>query len=392
MSSNSYNAKTAIITLLVVLIVLLGVLIFLVNQVNNNQNKKTSQTNQNTTTQKTSPTNTNQKSDTSSKKTQTKSEPHLLLDTQGNYQLVNLTNGNKQTNIIPKDYQDVGRFNYNQFPEYLILQRDNNLYHYHIKTDSIKQIRNLTVKQKESGNVFPSISEKGKFLISLGSYSSNHTNAPDQVRRIVYDAENNEIERRIKNVRNLDCAKYDSKYNQIYTWCGLNAANSLPIAKEDLDGSNREEIATLSDYGLDQSNIQKISVYYHDNSFIAFNREDFSKLDVISIDNNNTKTKNFQVSSKIQNKLKNLTPNTAAFSQINNDESIFLIGGYDNIALLKSSNGKIKQVKLIKENNPTPRAIFTHKEKAYYISKKDKVIKVIDLEKLKVTNSISHKS
>lgn len=143
-----------------------------------------------------------------------------------------LSLNNKTTSLLlPEWYRILGQ--YDDFPEYLILKKELNLYSYTISDWTINQILIDTLDEKNNVTVYPSISEKDKFYIhvvdwylvdGMLSYQSKET------KEYFYDAETNIATARksspVKDVydnllyylHDSSWEIYDSESDIFYSW------------------------------------------------------------------------------------------------------------------------------------------------------------------------------
>ncbi|MBD3360388.1 hypothetical protein GF366_01145, partial [Candidatus Peregrinibacteria bacterium] len=196
----------------------------------------------------------------------------------GDYSLVDFENGN-EIDFIPEGYEVVDQhsYSYDNFPFYLILQKENNLYSYNVEAQNLKEISNLEVKDSEKVRVYPSISEKKGFFLEINEYGPDEEfgmglPSPIATYSYFYNASSNEL----LNADNIDydeCLVYDSKYDRFFAWrCAEGIGNSIPLVTMNFDSEVVDELVSLEDYGLTEDDLGLISANYNNEKFFTLSK------------------------------------------------------------------------------------------------------------------------
>lgn len=197
------------------------------------------------------------------------------------------------TPLFSKEYEIINQHGYGDLPEYFILQKEETLLAYDLGNKTFQPITiNPVIKEKARAWVYPSITEKNKFIIQI-----NHGKPVDgmydfeikSIEEFIYDADTNTIQK-IQATQSAagaysTCKEYDSKNNRIYRWfCGEGIGSSGPLMTIDLQTREETTIASESEFGITDD--QFVSVWFNQGKFYLqpqswFKDEKFAKIMVV---------------------------------------------------------------------------------------------------------------
>ena len=186
---------------------------------------------------------------------------------QGKYSLVNVQTGETQ-DFIPAGYTLLGQFDYQTFPTFLILQKDNDLYAYSVENKIVNSVfgsfNDLKLKKNEQARIYPSMTEKDKFIIRIDTLDLSQVSEFDgsspilSTRIYSFDASTNKLVA-IANGKFDGCAEYDSKNQRSFTWpCGEGIGSASPLSISDLNGNVQSQVITAKDFGMPNDDLVHI--------------------------------------------------------------------------------------------------------------------------------------
>lgn len=312
------------------------------------------------------------------------------------YFLVNLKTGETK-DFIPDDYTLLAQHNYLHLPTFLILQKDGELFFYDVLNKIPKKIfiskENLRIKQDESVTIYPSITEKDKFIINIDKLNLSQQkseNASFEPRIMssqtyLFDASKNYLVG-MKNFKSNGCVLYDSKNQRFFTWlCGEGVGSSLPLYVSDMEGRIHNQAVSLDDFGFKQDDIAKVAVYYSNGLFFVFDTYKFSKIIILDPQSASLVKETYTFGDPIKLQIGQLYPYSIS---IDKGRNTIIIGGDNFILLLRFDNNKnIVQSKYILEKEVYANFIFVNEGKLYYQSQGD--IRVVDLDTWQAERTIT---
>ncbi|MFH1749568.1 MAG: hypothetical protein ABH837_01575 [bacterium] len=345
----------------------------------------------------------------------------------GEYQLVNVDNGKKES-FIPTGYEFISSNSGNYrssfrsaFPDYLILERDNQLFSYFVQEKKIEKI-DIYIEESYEVNLFSSISEKNEFYIVVNEVLKDEDKWWDfeviNAKKYFFDAKTNQVELTDKinfgkTTETHNCYRYDSQYSRFFTWsCTFkNTYGSLKVYNIKTD--TYQEIVNSDDFEIYDDYIK---YSYNNGYFFAMSVENnYSKMIIIE-PNKDTQKKEYLIDKSIQDFIQNEIYgygfDWARMLYLKEKQTIIVAcqevtgGEQYGILLLGLNNEKIKDYKYIKtdfigedlKTRFTFGEFFTDEEKIYFLAydyfKKEPedqkvMIKIIDPETKKIEKSVT---
>jgi len=311
---------------------------------------------------------------------------------EGKYSLVNIDSGETKE-FIPTGYTIVDQHNYDVFPNYLILQKDNDLFSFNLENQLLNslfsQLSDLKLKKNEQARIEPSITEKNKFYVVINEYNPNEEQGmglptPINTRSYFFDASVNKLEN-MKNITFSSCYKYDSKNQRFFTWpCGEGIGSSIPLSIKDLNGNNSRDIVSMQDYGLKKDDFGPVSAEYNNGVFIISEKSGLSKITIVNPTPTEPTKDVYVVNSNVKSQLNETYPYSEAIDKSNNT---IVIGGNNFILLLKyDGNKQIIESKYIADKEIYANFIFPYNGKIFYQSKE--ALRIVNLASWQLEKSI----
>lgn len=311
---------------------------------------------------------------------------------EGKYSLVDIDSGATK-DFIPAGYTIVDQHNYDIFPNYLILQKDNDLFSFNLENQLLNslfgQFSDLKLKTNEQARVEPSITEKNKFYVVINEYNPNEEQGmglpiPINTRSYFFDASVNKLES-TKNITFGSCYKYDSKNQRFFTWpCGEGIGSSIPLSVKDLNGNNSRDIVSMQDYDLKKDDFGPVSAEYNNGVFMISEKSSLSKITVVNPVPAEPTKDVYVVNSSVKFQLNETYPYSEAIDKSNNT---IVIGGNNFILLLKyDGNKQIVESKYIADKEIYANFIFPYNGKIFYQSKD--ALRIINLASWQLEKSI----
>lgn len=309
---------------------------------------------------------------------------------------LNLSDGTIKE-FVPTGYKIIDGHNYNPFPTYLILEKNKKLYSYQLDNKLLIDIFGnniLSMQENEGARIYPSISEKNRFFITINRYGPAGGMGMGiepilESRYYFFNALTNQfLESANKSFyNNQTCFEYDSKNSRFFTWpCGEGIGSTLPISIVDLNGINKKEVIPAPLNGI------RPKVNYNNGQFIiisprgqvngkytAFSNSPLPN-EVTLFDPSNLQKNTYTFSDNAASQIQEFSPYSAIVSKTTNT---IVVGGANDILLLKfDSSNKITEAKYIPEREIYANFIFVYNENLYYQTRS--AIKVVNL----VTNQV----
>ena len=312
---------------------------------------------------------------------------------EGKYFLIDVTTGQTKE-FLPSGYTLINQTEYQMFPTFLILQKDNNLYSYSVKDKIANSIfgsvDDLKLSKDEQVRIYPSITEKDRFIIEINKLNLSIVNEFDgsspiiSTRSYSFNALTNKLVR-INTVKFDGCAKYDSKNQRFFTWpCGEGIGNSAPLAVTDLSGKEQKKVITLEEFGLDKQGIGSISLKYQNGLFFAWGGGNYQKIVVLDPQAADPAKETYMVSEQVKSQIKEAYPYSVSIDQIS---KTIIIGGDSYILLLRfDAQHQITQSSYIPDKDIYANFVFVNDGKLYYQAPDN--IRVVNLYDWKIEKSI----
>lgn len=312
----------------------------------------------------------------------------------GKYSFINL-NTEETKEIIPPEYEIVDQHNYDPFPNFFILRKNNELFSYSLINKSLNKISIGLLKESEQVRIHPSISDKDRFYLVINDIKETMgmVNEITGSRKYFLDANSNQVQ----NADDIDlpgvsdftgCYKYDSKYSRFFIWpCGEGIGSSISLTVYSLTTQTQKDVVTFQDFGLNE-NIDSIAVKYNNEYFLIipkYNRDKFSKIIIVRPTKDIVK-ESFMISQDVMVKLNDIYPYSALFAE---GKNTIVIGEKHSILLLRfNSNNQIVDSFYIPDQNLYANFVFLHNGKIYYQSRATKSIRIINLDSWQIEKSI----
>lgn len=310
----------------------------------------------------------------------------------GSYSLKNIDSSEKKE-FIPSGYKIIYWYQYDTYPDYLILQKDNQLFSYVVNSQKILKIsdENSDLKQNEEVFVEPSITEKNKFFIEINKYDPNEepglgSPSPISTRSYFFDAKTNTITPATNvNAINLrSCHKYDSKYERFFSWpCGEGVGSQVPLSITDVNGKNAQEIVTMEDFNM-RDYYSKVTYLNYNNGLFLISDSDLTKILVVDPKMQNPQKTIYTVDNAVSSKV----DEAYTYSKwIDTDNKTIVFGGSDFILFFKyNAQNQITEMKYFPDEAIYANFIFPYDGKIIYQSKND--LKIINLATWDVEKTI----
>lgn len=289
------------------------------------------------------------------------------------YKLINLST-EEEKEFIPKGFQIVDMNNYGNNPKFLILRKSNELYSFEVANGEIKKIVNGSVLYNEKVNVYSSMTEDGKFYLSvkkIGGASDFGTLIVVANRDYLLDIEENRLIPTPKLVAldvNVRCQEYDSKFKRFFFWIsGEGASTFLPFSFYDLNKGVENELIALGKR-------DNFTSFDFDGGLFFAGIKD-GGIVVIKPDKDISQ-ESFLFSNEIKNKLPEEGFRSMLYVE---NKNTIVAGGGDGIGLFKFIDHEIVDYKYISESSAYANFIFTDYERVYYKPEYKNQINVLNL-------------
>jgi len=310
---------------------------------------------------------------------------------QGKYSLVNVQTGETKE-FLPAGYTLLNQWDYQNFPTFLILQKDNDLYSYNVEnkiTNSIfGSFNDLKLKKNEQARVYASMTEKDKFIIRIDTLDLSQVSEFDgsspvlSTRTYSFDASTNKLVS-IANGKFDGCAEYDSKNQRFFIWpCGEGIGSAGPLSISDLNGNVQKQIITAGDFRLPHDDL--VHIEFKNGLFFAFNNSKDIKIIVVNPTLVNPTKEIYTATEQVKSQISDISTYSMAIDRSTNT---LIIGGDSYILLLRfDTNKQITQSAYIPDKEIYANFIFPNAGKLYYQAKDN--IRVINLNSWQIEKSI----
>jgi len=308
---------------------------------------------------------------------------------QGKYSLVNVQTGETQ-DFIPAGYVLLNQWDYQMFPTFLILQKDNDLYSYSVENKIVNSVfgsfNDLKLKKNEQARVYASMTEKDKFIFRIDTLDLSQVSEFDgsspvlSTRTYSFDASTNKLVS-IANGKFDGCAEYDSKNQRFFTWpCGEGIGSASPLSISDLNGNVKSQVITAKDFGMPNDDL--VHIEFKNGLFFALGKD--TKILVLNPAEINPTKEVYTATAQVNSQISDLY----AYSMgIDRSTNTLIIGGNSYILLLRfDANKQITQSTYIPDKEIYANFIFPNAGKLYYQAKDN--IRVVNLNSWQIEKSI----
>lgn len=306
------------------------------------------------------------------------------------YSLIDIK-GEEVKDFIPGGYKIVGQHSYEILTDYLILQKDSNLFLYSVQDEKIDSLTEkydyFKLAEDEDIRLKPSITEKDKFYIVIYRYKIEEMGMgiPEMLstRSYYLNASNIEI-KEANEIEFNNCYQYDSKNKRFFSWpCGEGIGVSIPLSILDLEGNEQEEIISLQNYGLDEDDVGAVSLQYNNGYFLASEKGNLSKVTVVDAKYSELKKDEYILSDEVKSEIDESYPYS---STIVLNKKTIVIGGSNFMLLLKfDENKQVIESKYIEDKEIYANFIFPYNGKIYYQAKN--ALRILNLDTWEIEKS-----
>lgn len=306
----------------------------------------------------------------------------------GEYFFSDIENGEVKA-IIPTGYEIISQHSYDIFPDYFILQKDNNLFSFKVEERAINIINNLELGENEKAYTEPSITEKDKFYIVIEEYDPNEEldfggPSPINTRTYFFDASMGKLTP-AGDMDLYSCYKYDSKNERMFTWyCGEGYGYTIPLFISSLDGGGLQEVISTEDYGLQKDDWGSVYVNYNNGAFMALEKNKPTKITVVNPSPKEVIKEVYSISDKVKSQLDDVSTYSVAIDRENN--TIVIGQGYAILLLKYNSDKEIVESKYIKEPEVYANFTFPYSGKIIYQSGSN--LKIVNTDNWQIEKTI----
>lgn len=307
---------------------------------------------------------------------------------EGKNRFINLRTRAEVT-MIPDGYAIPMQHNYNQFPGFVILEKDGALFTFDFKNKAVTRIpSDLKVNENEQIFPYPSLSEDGKFFLMFNTYDPNEIGGmmPTAVasRSYFFDAVTNTLEESDLKEENLrSCYEYDSLHKRFLEWrCGEGVGSVLPVVEKDLRGVVKGDVFSPLEFDRSRDALD-VKVDYANGLF-------FAAQDRIIIWDPKTNAKQTYVFT--ESIAQTLPEYLYAYSMTYDPGTkTIVVGQGDGVLLFRfDENRNIFASKRFPQDQLYANFIFVHDGKAYYAGGfSSKTINVLNLKTWEMEPAIS---
>ena len=311
----------------------------------------------------------------------------------GDYSLINIESEETQ-DFIPEGYKIVEQYAYQTFTNYLLLQKDSNLFLYNIENENIESLSEkydyFKLAEDEDIRLYPSVTEMDRFYIVIYKYDMNDSMGMGLIdmlstRSYYLDAQT----QKANEAHEIDfsgCYQYDSKNERFFNWkCDEGIGVSIPLVIKDLQGNELQEAISLQEYGLNEEGIGLVSMQYNNGYFLAMEKGNLSKIIAIDPKSSELIKDEYIVSDEVKSEIDESYPYSMA---IVSSKNTIVVGGGNFILLLRfDENKRIIESKFIEDKEIYANYIFPYKGKVYYQAKD--ALRIINLDTWEIEKSIS---
>jgi len=292
----------------------------------------------------------------------------FVTGSEGKYQTINFATGSSGS-LIPIGYNILSLEEYDQFPDYFLLEKNNDIFAWNIHTKKIVPLpRAIYLRKNENLYVTPSLSEKQKFFLFV--MTSTHQNKDDMSPEITasrsyfYDAASNTLT--ASNFRSSDfrsnCYKYDSLHQRFFVWqCGEGFGSALPLSIKDIATKATTILLTSTDIGLSKDDFGWLR--YRNGLFVAAGNK-ILVLDPTSVMPSRTV---FSTTGTASTVMEAANP----YSMLFDTHSKTLIIGNDSnsiVFLQSDEKNQFRSVQSVMQSNLYPNFIYAYADRLFYLA------------------------
>ncbi len=323
-----------------------------------------------------------------------KNKTYFAKGSAGKYTLLDITTGESK-DFTPTGYTIVNSLGYSQFPSYLVLIKEQQLYAYNALSKETKKINIDPLAAKQQAFPSPSLSEKDKLYIEIATIDdSNELGASitTESKGYFYDFTSSKLteaqDSKIPSTKGgSTCYQYDSKYTRFFIWlCGEGIGNGTPLTVYDYVAKTTKEIATgnVPKYShLEYSSNNGEFLIMPDAGSDGAGGSYLGKIIRVKTDKNIT-----QEVYTVSDKIKSQTAGSVYSAMFIDGKNLLAIGGSKSILLLGYDSSKqLVSADSISEPNLYANFMFSDSQKIYYKST-DK-IKALNLDTKQVEKSFT---
>ena len=304
--------------------------------------------------------------------------------------LVDLTSGQSKA-FVPQGYEIVDQYRYDQFPQYIILQKGGNLFSYdpvdNITNGIFAVFNDTKIKTTEVPTIYPSRTERDKFFIIINEFGPDAEGleaTPVRTRSYTFDASINKL-MQVANPEFEGCAEYDSLNQRFFSWpCGEGIGHSIPLSITNMTGKKQKEVIGLEEFGLTKDQVGIASVHYRDGLFFAQSKGSVAKIVVLDPRMPDPLKETYLTNTDVLSQIKESYPYSTTISK---ETNTIVIGSDDFILLLRfDANHRIIQASYIPDKNIYANIIVSYNRRLYYQAIDN--IRVINLDTWRIEKSI----
>lgn len=325
----------------------------------------------------------------------------------GLYRLIDLETGT-QREFIPAGYTIPDQRAYDvPFPKFLILQKETALYTYDLENKILtlipppvappalldnKEVRELFetgdpfARASEVVEVFPSITDKNRFLIILATWQAESFRSDHA---FLLNAATNETTLVLPPPAIEECMQYDSNNQRLFSWpCGGGAPVMLPLRIRDLAGKVVREVLTPQDFDL--ASAEGWITLSVTNAQFLITPQDMSKIIVVDPRPSEPRKTTYMVNEEVRQQARD----TIAFEATRDEEQKTIAIGdqHRGVLLLRfDDKNQIIQHIFFSDAGAFPNyqnTFLSYGEKLYYYHMTGDFLRVINLNTWQVEKSI----
>lgn len=305
---------------------------------------------------------------------------------EGKNGFVNLRTG-AEVALIPDGYVVKSQHSYNQFPAYVVLEKDGALYSFRFKDKALAPIADVSLGANDEVYVSPSLTEEGKFFLLFETYDPNEVGGMYPIaiasRSYFFDAQENALEPSVLDRTTLpSCYEYDSLRKRFLEWrCGEGVGSVLPVVEKDLKGV--EKGVLFSDADFDRSVAGAfVRVDYSNGLFYGMDEK------IVVWDPRTNEKQTFAFSEDVR---KTIDDDAYPYSiTYDSGTKTIVIGQGDGVLLLRfDASGIIVAARKLAHEELYANFVFINDGKAYYDDGlRSNAINVLDLKTWEIEKTI----
>lgn len=266
-------------------------------------------------------------------------------------------------------------------PEYLIVEKDNQLFSFDVKQQKLNSAAIIGIGEFELVNATSSISAKDKFLLEVYKYREDVYQSGmawelsyDDVDTYIYDAGQNKLSP-IRDAEYGACHMLDSANNRYFVWsCGEGVGESLPLFTINLTSGERREIITSQAFHTNVINARLLdSTYrlsYFNGYFVstAFSKDAITGFAVVDAKSPDASVRQYDFTPEAMNQFKALPISPTQRYLFNDRDGNIIVIDDNNLSLLRSTDGHISAANQISSQNIYPVPIYLNDKYLYFLN------------------------